>query len=698
VRHLPAAALLCATLACGRGEGARSDLASDVPERRAAAVAALAASRDESAVAALLVAQQDPSALVRKAAAGALTARGGPRSVEGLARLLLDPDQEVVVTAARGMGAIAHASGSPDARATAALQREASVALAAAYGRADARARGEIAAALAALGTSLREAVEAEARLLWERDVRVLATGTSREKAGAAEELGRSGRTDAVRRLLPLLKGGSRETRVAAAAARGLGWAGDRAAREALEDALLDGDAVLAEAAAGALAALADPAASEALARAGATGPVRIAAASVRALEALPRAPEVGVALCEIAVRHPDPAVAERAARGTRDRETDCPDQPLTVRIARRGQDALAALAALGALGLPPDRLARPAERALALLQPGVEPALRAAAARALGLARHGPSGPALARRAQALRERLAESRQRWVPGGLPRTAAPGFGKEPPPPEEIALRPLPQDTVPPPPPGRIAPVEPGDAAEMAAVVLALARLEVPGAAPLAVELSSDPDPRIRAGAVEALGKVKGDDAVRRLTAALDDPDEAVRRSAAEGLGRPGAPVAAALAAALERASGAAWREALARALGETGDPSAVAPLVPLLAGPEAPAAAAALGRLGTRDAVPPLLQLLERRQMHGRVEALEALGAVATADAGPAIAAELTSDRPETRAAAARALGRLRHAGASSTLEALRGDYFADVRRAAVEALARLPSGPPRRR
>jgi HEAT repeat protein len=714
VRRAAPALLLAGALACGRG-GAGDALRSEHPERRAAAVAELATSRDDADLAVLLVAQEDPSPLVRKAAAGAFTARGGGRAVEGLARLLVDPDPDVVAAAARGMGAISHASKGSDARATAALQRQAAQALAAAYGRADAGGRAEIAAALTALGASLREAVDAEARLLWARDVRVLASGSPAERAGAAEELGRSGRADAVKRLLPLATATGADARLAAAAARGLGWTGDRSVREVLEDALLGGDAALAEAAAAALAALGDPAASEALAQAGTEGPPRIAAATVEALDALPRAPEVGVALCEIAVRSPDPAVAERAARAARGREADCPERPIVNRLARRGADAVAALGALGALGLPPDRLRAPAERAVALLQPGVEPAIRAAAARALGLCRFAPAVPALQRRLQALRERLSEQREAWVPGPLPGAAAPGFESGIPGPEEIAGRPLPGPGSAPGEPAAgtapagggagsrvldgLAPVDAGDAEETGEVVVALARLGADASALRLGELARDPSPRLRRAAMEATASSSDPKALERLAGALADASPEVRLEAAGALGRRGATAAAPLAAALARTREGQGqdRAALARALGETGAPEAVGPLAGLLSGPEAPVAAQALGRLGTREAVAPLVALLERRQQLGRVEALEALAAVATAESGAAIAAELTSDSPGVRAAAAQALGRIRHAAASASLEALRGDYYASVRRAAVEALARLPSRPPGR-
>jgi len=692
-----AAVLALEAAGCGRGPS-REDLESPVPERRAAAVSKLAASRADADLAALLVAQGDPSPIVRKAAAGAFTARGGTRSVEGLARMLEDPDPDVVAAAARGLGAIASASPGADALAASALQRQAAVALAAAYGRADAAGRAEIAVALSALGASLREAVEAEARLLWDRNARGLGGPSPRERAGAAEELGRSGRADAVKRLLPLLESRGRDPRIAAAAARGLGWAGDRSAREALEDAMLQGESELAEASAAALAALGDPAAAEALAQAGASGPARLAMATVEALAALPRAPEVGVALCEITVRAGDPGVAERAAGSARLAEADCPERPLVARIARRGPDAPAALAALGALGLPADKVGPPAEAALAALQGSGDGSLRAAAARALGLAGYARAVPALQQRAQALRERLAEARQDWISGSLPRTPAPGFEKGSPPPEEIASRSLPASGPPPPThPRFVDPVDATSAEELAAVAVALARLKADPSTALAQQLAGDPDDRLRASATEALGILGGEGARAALTALAQDRAPAVRRTAVAALARQGAPAVPVLVRALPAPdpSPEEWKEMVARALGDTGAPEAIPPLAGLLEGEAAAAAAVALGRLGTREAVSPLVALLERRQRLGRVEAIEALAGYGGPEVGKALAAELTSDRPEVRVAAARALGRLHYEPASAALEALRADYYADVRRSAVEALARLPSRPP---
>jgi HEAT repeat protein len=641
--------LLAAAWSCARG-----DLRSASPERRAAAVASLSGSRAEEDWPALLVAQDDPSPLVRKAAAGALTARAGPRAVEALGHLACDPDPGVATAAVRGLAAL------PQERRVRPLLVEA-------WWQASAEARPELAAALLAVGASPREAVEVEARRLWERNVRALARGSVPARAGAAEDLGRSGRTEAVRLLLPLLE--SDEAALAAGAARGLGHAGQREARPALEAALDAADAEVAEAAARALGDLGDPAAADALAALGRAGVERLAAAALDGLGALPQATEVGTALCEVALRSPFPSVAARAARGARLRDADCPDRPLLARLSRSAPDLRAALSAAAELRLPRERLQPLAERIAPLVAAaGLEPASRAAASEALGRMGHAAAAPLLLRR-------IAELRGGGPAGAARRAAAP-------------------------PPGRALPgrgSEEDDAQELAAAGLALARLRGEGGEAVARALAVDPRPSLRAAGAEALGALGGA-ALEAAVPLLSDASPEVRLAAARALGRPGSPGTHALEAAAAAAGDPEWQAALARALAETGSPGSAAALGRLLDGPASAEAAAALGRIGTAEGARLLEARLLRRDGRGRAEALEALGALGGSAAGSAAARDLWSDRPGVRAAAARAVGRLRFEAASPWLEALRGDYSGEVRRAAVEALSKMPvAGPPRR-
>lgn len=634
MKGLAAALLATALVGCRPGVG--SDLASPDPARRASAAGRLTDARDAAQLSALIVAQQDPHPRVRAAAATALGVRGGARSLESLAPMLADPDPEVVSAAAHALATLRPDGAPADARLAAELSERAGRALALAYGRADSRARIEIAEALRAVGTSLRDAVEAEARQLWEQNVRELRGGSPAGRAGAAEELGRSGRSDALKLLVPILRADETDPDLAAAAARGLGASGDPSALEPLAEALRSRSAPVAEASARALGTIGDARAAEDLGEVGLSAPARLARAVVQALDDLPPAPAVGVSLCEMALRSLAPEVTAAAAAAARSRAADCPERPLTLRIGRGGPEAAAALGAFGSLGLPADRRRAPAEKALGLLATSGDAGLRAAAARALGQSGFAPAVPALQRR-------LGTS---------------------------------------------------DVAELAEVAVALARLAPDEAGPVVARLAGSTDARLRLAAARALSGARSAGAVEPLSRLAGDPDAEVRREAYGGLARQGPPAVAALGAALvAHAADPGECEAIVRALGATADPAALPLLSPLLTGALAPSAALAIGKLGAPAGAAVLLEALRNPGPNGRLEIVEALSTLESPEAGEALSAELLADRPPVRAAAARALGRLRFEAAAGRLEALRSDYDADVRRAAREALARLPVG-----
>ncbi len=636
MRRFAGALLLTALAACRPGGG---DLASPDPGRRAAAVARLSDPADASQLSALLAAQQDPDPLVRAAAATALGARGGARSLEALPSMLANPDPTVVSAAVRALATLPSRAPPGDARSAAEVSERAGRALAEAYGRVDFQGRREIAAALEAVGTSLREAVEAESRQLGAQAVRELRSGTPAARAGAAEELGRSGRAEALKLLTPLLEAKDTAPELAAAAARGLGGSGDPGAVPPLEVALRDRGAMVAEAAARALGEIGNPLAAESLGDLGVSAPPRVGRAAVAALAALPPAPAAGVALCEVAVRARDPEVAESAALAASERAGDCPERPLTLRIGRGGQEAVAALAALGALGLPPDRLKAPAEKAVGLLSTSSDASVRAAAARALGRAGFPAAIPALQRR-------LATS---------------------------------------------------DVEELAEVAVALATLAPEQSGPTVARLEASTDPRLRVAAARALSAGRQAGAAVSLARLAADPDGDVRRAAYLGLGPLGGPAVQPLGDALSLHSGDPEEsQVIVQALGATGGRSALPFLSPLLSGPLAPEAAVAIGRLSNPAGVAVLIEALSGGRTSARLELVEALDALESPDAGEVLSTELLDDRASVRAAAARALGRIRHEAASRRLDALRSDYDAGVRKAAREALARLPVMAPR--
>ncbi len=387
-----------------------------------------------------------------------------------------------------------------------------------------------------------------------------------------------------------------------AAAARGLGEAGDWSARSHLEVLLEDGDAELAEAAADALGRLGDPGAADALAAAATQGAGRIASSAVEALVALPQAPEVGTSLCEVALRSVDAAVAARAARAARERDAECPVKLLLPRLGRPG--AAAALAALAELR-PPDGEA--VQRVAALLDPARAPdvEVRIGALRALGRSRSPAAAAAVRDRTQALRARVAAARARWLPGRLGPQAQAGLAatgearvaavvaRAPgPSPGAEALEPASPPFL---------PAAAGDLAELGAALAETGRAHAAGAEAMLAAFASDPDARLRAGAVEGLGALGGDRALGVLGAALADPADEVRAAASAALPRFGPRGAALLASAL----GAPGLEPeacvrLARALGEAGGADAV----PALADGSAPPAAAQRHRRWPASAPP----------------------------------------------------------------------------------------------
>ena len=678
--------LLLGVLPAVAGCDRTGDLSSADPDQRVRAVQT-AGRRGAEGTALLLVAQRDADPRVRRAAVEAFASRDGRAAVDALAAALGDPDADVVAIAARGLAARPSMPRTRDA-------------LVAAYGAASPAGRAAIADALQSVGTSLGQAVELEARALWERNLNVLAT-SGPARAGAAEEIGASARAEAVSRLLPLVDPNRNTDRsLLAAAARGLGEAGDRSARKYLEVLLQEGDAELAEAGAQALGRLADPAAADALATAAVQGAGRTAGSAVEALARLPQAPEVGTALCLVALRSLDPAVAARAASAARERDAACPVKPLLGRLGQVG--SAAALAALAAL--------RPAEpevvpRILPLLDPARTPDLevRVAALRALGSLRSPAAAAGVRERALALKARVAAARVRWIAGhlagaplaGMTATgderlqavlarapgAAPGAG-----PEEPGLAPF----IPPP---------TGDAIELGAALAELGRQRGAGAEGLLLGLVSDREGTVRAGALDGLGALGAEGALAAATAALSDGDVRVRLAAMGALRKLGTKGASVLLRALgEPGLDAEWCSALAGALGEAGLPEAVPALAGRLGGPCGVAAAEALGRIASPAAATPLAEALMRPEAIGRLEMVEALGQIGGSAGAVALSRELTSDRPQVRAAAARALALLRYEPASPRLEALRSDYYGRVRRAAVEALAKLPAGTSRPR
>lgn len=673
-------------------------------ELRALALTRLAEIGREDDFHLFLKAAQDPSAVVRRAAAGALGGSGDSKAIDMLGELLSDADDEVQALAAAGLARF----NTEKARAY----------LLSAYGRQDASARAAIAVALGPAGVV--EAVRYEAKLLWDRNVKALESGGPAERVGAAEELGRSGRSEAVERLLPLL--GDDSVLLAAGAARGLGAARDGRAVASLVGVLKENYPILREAAAEALGKLGDPSAVpslEKMALAGGPG----AAAAVRALGVLGAAREARAALCRLASEG-NLEVADLAARLSRGR-SNCPVEPILARIAKGGAGQMAGLHALESLGAN-----APADKLLPLLD-NHDRAVRAAAARALAEVGAASAGPRIEKALANEAEQVLAGRQRWIEAPLPLEAAPAAGGEHSDPESEAAALVGQDRS----PSRfrklMAKVDAlreakvqalgvniedreshagldlvsdeleGQAELLGALCVASGKLHLAGALGVLQKLAADSPASVQAASCEALATLGAPEALATAGECLLARDAGTVRAAARALGRTGGGSASAgqvLLSALEKRHGE--RGEIVRALGELRYRPAAEKVVELLGagGLEAAEAAAALGRIGDASHAGRLADQLKERTYPAHLDALESLGALGARASQPILERELCNDRPELRAAAARALGALPLQGNSPVLESLRFDYYAEVRRAAEEALAkagRAPQGQP---
>lgn len=638
-----------------------------------------------------LKATRDPSPLVRRVAVKGLGRSGDAKAIDTLGELLGDPDYDVESEAAKSLSRF----NTDKARAY----------LLSSYGRRDGPAREAIAVALGPAGFS--EAIRHEAKALWDRNIKALEAGGAAERVGAAEELGRSGRGEAVERLLPLL--GDDWVLVAAGAARGLGAARDKRAVPSLVGVLKENLPALREATAEALGALGDPSAIPALEKVALEGGSG-AVAAVHAIGQLAFVSEGRQSLCKVAAEG-TLDVAALAARLSRRRQS-CPAEPIVARLGRGGADTLAALAALEGLGAGDSA----SDRVAALLDSS-DRTLKVAAARVLAALSGGSetTGTKVVKLLEAEAERLSLASQKWVKVKLPRTArdaklegVPGG------PEHerakklndlmakadalneakaqaLGVKVLDLDAA------RgldiVDDLAHGEDELLRLLVLVAGRLKAPGAQAVLERLVQDARASTRAAACEAIAFLVTPAALSASAKCLDDLDRSVLRATAHGLSISGAPEAASLLLkGLERPS--SERLELVRALGEMKSREAAPKTAALLTtgGGESIEAAIALGRLGDPTYASALAEVLKDHTSPARLDIIQALGALGEPSVAGQLVSELYNERPEVRAAAARALGKLDRAKAGPTLEALRSDYYVEVRRAADEALGAAPA------
>lgn len=684
--------LVLALSACSGGrDKTLADLQSARPEVRALAVKKLSEKFDKDDVSLFSQAARDPVNIVRAEAMTALGKTQDARVVDLLGEALTDQDELVQQNAAAALASFK----TEKARSYLTLQ----------YSRRGRSTRMAIVQALK--GTNIPGAmasvVVAEASAIWDRNTRVLTDGTLPERIGAAEELGRSGRPEAVNRLVPLLK--DKHVALAAAAARGLGIAGDARAAPALTALLDENYPELREAACEAIGRLGDASAIPKLVTVtqekSPTSPF-----ALRALIALPRSPESDKALCEIVLTANEVEVSG-AGREMR-RRGGCPLEPIFEKLknSATANQALQAIIALAPKGEIAPKIAP--------LITSTDDTTRSLAVDALAEVAE-PAGAALILKAwDAEMKSLEPRRADWIPGELPKTYAEGYDP---------ARELPKND-----PYSIVKsrtadlfnrVQQLDAQRAKDSGKTLLEPRVPREV---LDDASEDEVRVLASILRAMGKLKVDGAQKHAESFVGETSPLLRGAAYSALAFLGADARAGLfdtersvqgttAQALVE-SGPAGQLAVLKAISElAGDRSRlVEPLrnvtpgpdgIPVLTqlakegGSEAGIAATLLGEMGARSAVPVLVSILEDADSIARRETLLALGRLGDPAAADAVSRDLYSDSAEVRSAAARALMMMRSSTQLEAIDALKGDYDRRVREAATAAVDVLsPAGP----
>lgn len=671
-----------------------AQLQSPRPDDRAIAVKKLAEKFDSDDLSLFTQAARDPVGMVRAEAMGALAKSNDPRVVDLLGEALGDPDDDVQVAAARALAVIRN----DKARGYLTLQ----------YSRRGRSTRQVIVEALKSANVpgAMASCVAAEANSIWEQNLKALQDGALPERVGAAEELGRSGRPEAVNRLVPLLK--DKQVVLAAAAARGLGWARDVRAVPALTELLDENFPELREAACEALARLKDPSSLPKLSAVAMEGSPSSSLAT-RAIIALPPTPETNKALCDVVAGGGGGAEVETAGRELQ-RRGGCPVEPLLEKLKSGSPNA--SLRGLMALG----PIAKDHASKIVPLLTASDPITRRLAVDALAALGDPSSAAAVLKAYDAELKAIEPLRADWIPADLPLKYAPGFDPDAPAPEKDSY----------------ARVYRSRASEMLKRVQALdaQRLKERGKVPLQsraprelVDDGTEDQYLLMASLLRALGALKVDGAKAKLEPFLEEQSPTLRAAAYTGLAKLGPESVAAVKPALfdaERSVQGAAAQALAEASeeGRKAVLDAIAQLVgdrsrlveplrghPLPAGAETvllalvkeggsegSTAATLLAESQAPTSVAAIAELLKQDSVVGRRELLAALGKVKSPDAVAALGREVYSDSFQVRAAAADALSLHGEAAKSEleALDALKGDYSLRVRDSATAAVAKI--------
>ncbi|WP_043711323.1 HEAT repeat domain-containing protein [Corallococcus macrosporus] len=668
-----------------------ADLQSPRPEVRALAVKKLAGQGNPDDLVLFTRAAKDFAAIVRAEAAVALGESQDARVVDLLGELLEDADEEVQGRAAMALSKV----NNEKAKAYLTLQ----------YGRRGRATRRIIVQALknANVPGAMAEVVAAEARSQWDRNQLALTEGALPERVGAAEELGKSGRPDAVNRLLPMVR--DSQVILAAAAVRGLGDAGDKRAVGPIALLLEENFPELRESAIHALMKLQDPVATQRL-QLVAVEKSAVSPLATDAIVSFPRTPQTDAALCAI-VLEGAPAEALVVGRAMRARG-GCPVDPIGERLARPATavGGLQAITGLGPTALP----------LLGKVVPWLshpDASMRLLAVEAVAELGDASVVPAVQKLYEQESKGLEALRADWVTQALPEKFGLGFDPSTMPPTQTMpgmnddrpsrhadllgrvkelnaarVRESGRDVV-----RHRVPTELYDdvAAErlvpLATLLRALGTLKAPGALELLTGYTQDSSSALRVAALVGLARL-GPEGVAVAKAGLIDPDRDLQKALAQALADAGEAGQAALIELLPKMGSEKLLalDALTRGSGVPASASAPLQAVVREGGPEAALAAALLGRLQAKDAVPTLVKALDEPNSVARRDVLLALGSIGDAQAAEAVAKDLFHDMPEIRAAAASSLRKLGGAAHADPLEALKGDYFRTVREAAGAA------------
>ncbi|AGC45374.1 HEAT repeat-containing PBS lyase [Myxococcus stipitatus DSM 14675] len=671
-----------------------ADLQSPRPEVRALAVKKLAGQNNADDLILFTRAAKDLAAIVRAEAAVALGESQDPRVVDLLGELLEDSDEEVQGRAAMALSKVKN----DKAKAYLMLQ----------YGRRGRTTRQVIVQALknANVPGAMAEVVAAEAKSQWDRNLLTLSEGELPERVGAAEELGKSGRPEAVNRLLPLVR--DSQVVLAAAAVRGLGDAGDKRAVGAIALLLDESFPELRESAITALMKLQDPAVAPRL-QAVALEKSAVSPQALDAIVSFPRTPETDAALCAVALDGA-PADALVAAQAMRSRG-GCPADPIGERLSRV---TTAANGLQAVMGLGPS-----AQALLPKVTPWLQQndaALRLLAVDAVASVGDASVIPLLQKLLEQESKGLEALRTDWVvqklpeaygaefdPSGSASSLPTGAPKD----ERAARHATLFDRVkalnaqrardsgrpvvkPRAPTELFDDVEPARLVPLATVLRALAMLRAPGALELLKGYSQDSSLPLRTAALQGLARL-GAEGVAVAREGLLEPERDLQKALAISLVDGGEVGVAALVELLPKMGSEKLLvlDALTRSTAVPASASPVLQAVVKDGGPEAALAAVLLARIQAKDAVPTLIKALDETNTVARRDVLLALGTLGDAQAADVVSRDLFHDLPEIRAAAATALKRMGATTQTESLDALRSDYYRTVRDAAGAALAK---------